>query len=86
MRAGIRFSFQSHGESIIEGEYKVMVTEFARPSAQIYHFPVSAEARRKARERRFDLRQPLAEASAAAVVDGSWYHEEAMREESGTKR
>lgn len=63
-----------------------MVTEFARPSAQIYHFPVSAEARRKARERRFERRQPRAEASSAVVLDGGWYHEEAIREESGTKR
>ncbi|MEX0406548.1 DUF2735 domain-containing protein [Aquibium sp. LZ166] len=64
-----------------------MVTDFARPSARIYQFPVSAEARREVRERRSERSKPLAASPAAPAFGGSWYHEEAIRETDGaTKR
>ncbi|OAP36868.1 glutamine synthetase [Sinorhizobium glycinis] len=63
-----------------------MATSFHGKSATIYQFP--AHISRKAEERRSEVQRKADFASSdvcAAAIDGCWYHEEAVREETSTR-
>ncbi|WP_164923987.1 DUF2735 domain-containing protein [Sinorhizobium fredii] len=63
-----------------------MATSFHGKTATIYQFPTRIS--RKAEERRSEGLRKAEFASSdvcAAAIDGCWYHEEAVREETSTK-
>ncbi|AFL50128.1 hypothetical protein ABIE78_004080 [Sinorhizobium fredii] len=63
-----------------------MATSFHGKTATILQFPTRIS--RKAEDRHFEAQRKAELASSdvcAAAIDGCWYHEEAVREETSTK-
>ncbi|ADH87746.1 putative glutamine synthetase translation inhibitor GstI-like protein [Ancylobacter novellus DSM 506] len=60
-----------------------MRTNIQRASAQIVQFPVGGRAGLAARRAELRASEPLK--VNPAVIFGSWYHEEAIREDAGPK-
>ncbi|WP_026187187.1 DUF2735 domain-containing protein [Ensifer sp. BR816] len=63
-----------------------MATSFQGKTATIYQFPTHIS--RKAEDRRSEVQRKASLASSevcAAAIDGCWYHEEAVREDTSTK-